>query len=789
MPLYVLNCRDGRVRASYERSPAVTLATDAADAGSVPDEVRAAADSVMPANVDPLRNSKVPNGADGVLVWLENEQLLEGSAAMLRRNLRTPGRRAWLPVHYSYLHLGEPCPDQIDLIALQPRAFVKGKPHDYWALNLRVRSPGAASEKVLAALRAAPHTWARLSLLLLQEATRPGTAIEGLEALSREASRLSPALAALTLRNLVVVLVRHREFARAGQFLEQGINTYEGYAELAYLAALLCFRDGHSVKARHYLEKAASAGRAFVGGGGENTYRLSWLQGLQALAQGNEQLAFRHLASGLGAAPIFRPAVEEMLKLRVPPEIVEKFQWNLCHAARREPQFLEKAFDFLLRHRTFRAAQRLVETLPLTEQKRAELEERLERARAPFQPGAGAESFKPGVILEGPFLEHSSLARINREIGNSLLQTSALDAALEPSACASLLPQAIADYGLIRSGMERCPARLDLTIRQKWPPHLGRPARGRLAVILPWEYGAVPRLWIEQINRNVDELWLPSRFVRDVFVRCGVSQERIAVIPNGIDPNLFTPAGPSVRPQAVRKFMFLFVGGAIRRKGIDLLLDAYREAFEPGEDVSFLVVALGVRGAYQHNSILEQIQRMAYDPAAPHVELLTGELDDATLARLYRGCDAFVLPYRAEGFCMPVLEAMACGKPVITTAAGPSADFCTTATAYLVPARECLVPEEPPRFGDLVGRFTWFEPDAGELACTLRRVYENREEAARRGAAAAEKIRQTFRWPVIAKLYRERMGALLSRGSGGALDGDQQSASAADRRGLKAESF
>ena len=48
-------------------------------------------------------------------------------------------------------------------------------------------------------------------------------------------------------------------------------------------------------------------------------------------------------------------------------------------------------------------------------------------------------------------------------------------------------------------------------------------------------------------------------------------------------------------------------------------------------------------------------------------DLLDDELDDDEVAALYRACDVLVHPYRGEGFAMPVLEAMACGLPVITT--------------------------------------------------------------------------------------------------------------------------
>jgi glycosyltransferase involved in cell wall biosynthesis len=299
----------------------------------------------------------------------------------------------------------------------------------------------------------------------------------------------------------------------------------------------------------------------------------------------------------------------------------------------------------------------------------------------------------------------------------------------------------------------------DLTIRHQWPPNFRRPPTGKLAVILPWEYGGVPQAWIEQIRRNVDELWVPSNFVREVFFRNGVDAESVTVIPNGFDPEIFNPQGMSLRPQGCRDFNFLFVGGAIRRKGVDLLLDAYKSAFTADDSVSLVLLVSGSTGAYQHNSLLADIRAATADPTYPHILPIFETVDDLVLANLYRGADAFVLPYRGEGFGMPLLEAMACAKPVITTAEGPAKDFCYESNSYLVPAKTELVTEPPPPLGPIAGPFTWFEPDFGRLLQTLRHVRENRQEATANGHAAAKSVRH-LTWGNATEQYADRVKLL-----------------------------
>jgi glycosyltransferase involved in cell wall biosynthesis len=271
----------------------------------------------------------------------------------------------------------------------------------------------------------------------------------------------------------------------------------------------------------------------------------------------------------------------------------------------------------------------------------------------------------------------------------------------------------------------------------------------------------VPIHWVEKITAGVDEVWTPSAFTRDSFLVAGISPDRVRLIPNAVDGNIFRPDGPATRLPNSRGFVFLFVGGTIRRKGIDLLLQAYGDAFLADDDVTLVVKDLGSHSFYSHNTQLARVQQFAQRRSSPRTLVVTEELDDEALAALYRGADAFVLPYRAEGFGMPLIEAMACGKPVITNGEGPAVELCSASEGYLIPAKEVPVPEPAPPVGPLSGEWTWFEPDIAELARTLRHVYEQREEAAAKGKNAAARIQNSLTWEHVLPAYLERIAKLV----------------------------
>ncbi|MGH2836433.1 MAG: glycosyltransferase, partial [Solirubrobacteraceae bacterium] len=249
-------------------------------------------------------------------------------------------------------------------------------------------------------------------------------------------------------------------------------------------------------------------------------------------------------------------------------------------------------------------------------------------------------------------------------------------------------------------------------VHHEWPPDFTVPESGRLAAIVPWEFGSPPERWLPDIAGRVDELWVPSAYVRDMYVEAGIEARRVHVIPNGVDLDAFCPRQSGATADAVPR-RFLYVGGITRRKGIDLLLDAWDEAFADRDDVVLVVKAANAAGVYGGPN--EVLRARGAAERLPRVELIEDDLDTPELAELYRSCAVFVLPYRGEGFAMPVLEAMASGLPVIVTAGGPTDEFCPPEAGWRIRSeRQDLPPED---LDDFIphGQAWMLEPDAGHL--------------------------------------------------------------------------
>lgn len=300
----------------------------------------------------------------------------------------------------------------------------------------------------------------------------------------------------------------------------------------------------------------------------------------------------------------------------------------------------------------------------------------------------------------------------------------------------------------------------DVEVHHQWPPDFSTPQSGRLAMIVPWEFGAIPRQWQVSIDAVVDELWVPSQYVRRMYLDGGIAPESVHVIANGVDLETFRPAAPERRDEW-RPRRFLYVGGVTRRKGIDLLIDAWDEAFAGRDDVILVIKAANAGGVYGGSNA--ELQRRAADTRLPRIELVEDDIDSSELAELYRSCDVFVLPYRGEGFAMPVLEAMASGLPVIVTGGGPTDEFCPAEAGWRIRAERLEIPREDLPGFEPEGVPWMLEPDPGHLLELLHTAATaDPTELATRGAAGRAAA-EHYSWDAVAEIYSERIAALAAK--------------------------
>lgn len=225
--------------------------------------------------------------------------------------------------------------------------------------------------------------------------------------------------------------------------------------------------------------------------------------------------------------------------------------------------------------------------------------------------------------------------------------------------------------------------------------------------------------------RHADRIVCPCSQAASEARAAGIARDRIALIPNGVDTGYFVPAGGTGRRADV-----IFVGRLDHMKGVHVLLQAVQILKGRGVRQRFHIIGDGPdRPA---------LEAMAQQLNIKESALFAGESPDV-LAYLQRSA-VFVLPSLSEGLSNVILEAMACGLPVVATRVGGNVELIEDHISGL------LVGPAQPR----------------ELADALEQVLTNRALALRLGAAARTRALDKFSIISVAARYQELYEALLA---------------------------
>lgn len=346
--------------------------------------------------------------------------------------------------------------------------------------------------------------------------------------------------------------------------------------------------------------------------------------------------------------------------------------------------------------------------------------------------------------VEGPFDSSYSLALINRETARSLsklgheviLHSTEGPGDYPPNAeFLKLNPDIDLMY---KKSFTAKPEDAMVQSRNLYPPRVGD-MRSRLNLLhhYAWEETGFPHEWIENFNEHLGGITALSSHVKKILTDNGL------IVPAGVsgcgidhweriipDNSFKTPA---------KNFRFLHVSSCFPRKGIDVLLKSFCLAFTEKDDVSLIIKTF----PNPHNDLDRLLDETRKSHAGcPDIIVIEKDLKDEQLKALYAQCHALVAPSRAEGFGLPLAEAMLSGLAVITTGWGGQLDFCGEDTAWLIDYSFKKARTHFNLFDSV-----WAEPDINGLAEILKYIYSlpelERTEKSRKGRNV---LLDNFKW-------------------------------------------
>jgi len=343
----------------------------------------------------------------------------------------------------------------------------------------------------------------------------------------------------------------------------------------------------------------------------------------------------------------------------------------------------------------------------------------------------------PEVLWSGHAFDHSGYAKANREVLLRLAHTFRVQLSQEGL---SKEPVLVDDYTR---------ARLDVHVRmavgEKAPlvrfytpqpeDHLGQ--RYRICWTMLETHPRTHPNFIYLLNENYHEVWTPTTWGAQNFKASGLKIP-CSVVPLGFSGITFRPCLKNKQPRFPRARLlttgragakeqpkgriFLTVCQPTFRKGLDVLVRAWEDA---GVKDASLVLYTGI-----HESLTAYgaatWRRVAPTEAKTRIYHLTGRRTELEMAQLYQAADAYITASRGEGFDLPLLEAAACGLPVIAP------DH--TSHADLALLREATILVKPDGYRPVPGAqkisewyegqsFAWYGPKAIEaFVGAIRRI-------------------------------------------------------------------
>lgn len=272
-----------------------------------------------------------------------------------------------------------------------------------------------------------------------------------------------------------------------------------------------------------------------------------------------------------------------------------------------------------------------------------------------------------------------------------------------------------------------------------------------------FEGDKIPYNWAVNIANGINTGWLDGILVPSSHTLQSVLNgmasygllldssfmDKIKIIPHGFDPNVFKPDGKKIDQYMNENYKFLFVGGwrdgKQDRKGLDILVEAFCEEFKPDEKVELVAkINMAYQTSEQVVAAINSLNIPGPDKRPPINVDMSQNAPTEFMAALYRTCNCLVMPSKAEAFCMPCLEALACGLVVITTNYGGQTDYVPK--AGLIDVEEMVPATAEPL---LYENTMWARPSKDHLKRLMRQAFE--------GRMSAVTLPDNYTWDSIAK--------------------------------------
>jgi len=222
---------------------------------------------------------------------------------------------------------------------------------------------------------------------------------------------------------------------------------------------------------------------------------------------------------------------------------------------------------------------------------------------------------------------------------------------------------------------------------------------------------------------SLDKIIVTSQWAKDVIhSHALLSNTNVEVVNLGTDISLFNDNWQEHQKET--PYTFLNIGKLEKRKGHDALVQIFNKAFDPEDNVLLVI--------YWENHFLPKEEHLKIEKIyksskmGDKILIMPRVPKQCDIANIIKGAQAYISPARAEGWNMPLYDAIACNKPVITTNCTAHTEYCNVSNSFLVDVPETEIAHDGLFFKQYIG--SWHkitDKQIDEFAERMRYCYKN----------------------------------------------------------------
>lgn len=197
---------------------------------------------------------------------------------------------------------------------------------------------------------------------------------------------------------------------------------------------------------------------------------------------------------------------------------------------------------------------------------------------------------------------------------------------------------------------------------------------------LVYEFSELPQLWVDNINKHLDLVFVPSKFTYNIFIRSGVIKEKVRILRYGFNPNYYYPR----KKESGKIKNFLTISSPHKREGLLFALESFYKASLPYD------ATLTVKLSYLNKApkiFEDDVLKIIEDykiKIGKRLVIIDKVLDERDMGELYRENDVYFSLSKAESFGLCPLEAIACGLWNVALNYGGQSDFLNDKNSFFV---------------------------------------------------------------------------------------------------------